>query len=73
MPDSVEVEAAVFDREQAAAYLRIGPRSLDRAVAARDIDVVRIGRSVRFTQRACDDYLARHTERADANKPRGRK
>lgn len=66
----------LLTKGDAAVYLGVSLRTLNRIIAAEDIDVVRInGRgskpaSVRFTRAALDDYAHRHTDRAAANRRR---
>lgn len=53
----------VHTKTSAASYLAVSRATLDRFVAAGELDIVRVGGQVRFTQEALDDYLTRHTIR----------
>jgi excisionase family DNA binding protein len=40
-----------------ASRLRVSPMTIYRAVAAEELHALRIGRSIRITERALDEYL----------------
>lgn len=66
----------LLTKPQACQWLAVSRATLDRLIAAHEIDVVRVGTgrgSVRITQRALTDYTRRHTTRALANQPGGGK
>jgi len=59
--------ARLMTKPQAATWLNVSRATLDRLIAARAIDIVRVGTgrgSVRITERALEDYTRRHTQRA---------
>jgi excisionase family DNA binding protein len=59
--------ARLLTKPQAATWLAVSRATLDRLLAANEIDVVRVGTgrgSVRITERALEDYTRRHTQRA---------
>lgn len=66
----------LLTKPEACLWLSVSRATLDRLIAAGDLDVVRVGTGrgrVRITQRALDDYTYRRTTRAVANQPaRGR-
>jgi excisionase family DNA binding protein len=68
MPDTQPDPAArLLTKPQAATWLAVSRATLDRLIASRDIDVVRVGTgrgSVRITERALEDYTRRNTQRA---------
>lgn len=68
MPNTTsEPGARLLTKPQAALWLAVSRATLDRLLAAREIDVVRVGTgrgSVRITERALEDYARRHTQRA---------
>lgn len=72
-PPSRPDVGALLTKPEAANYLQVSLRTLARLIRDQEVDVVRIGGSVRFTTRALDDYADRNTQRARANQPRGRK
>ena len=56
--------SGVFTRSEAAAYLRISVRQLNRIVASGRIAFYRVGSSPRFSADQLDDYLASVTVQA---------
>ncbi|MBS1991697.1 MAG: helix-turn-helix domain-containing protein [Cyanobacteria bacterium SZAS LIN-3] len=46
---------------EAAAYAGIGKTTMWRAVYAREVETIRIGRRVLISQKALDDWLAKQT------------
>lgn len=53
---------AVHSKATAAHYLLVSRATLDRLIAAGELDVVRVGGQVRILKTTLDAYLARHTE-----------
>lgn len=51
--------APLLSRKQAAAYLNIAIRSLDQLITAKEIRIVRIGKTIRITPAALADYIAK--------------
>jgi excisionase family DNA binding protein len=67
MSDSVSDPSRLLTKPQACLWLSVSPRTLNRLISDRRIDVVRVGTgrgSVRITQRALEDYTRRSTTRA---------
>jgi excisionase family DNA binding protein len=66
---------ALLTKAEAQAVLSVSSTTLNRLIAAKELDVVRIGGrgrgAVRITRRAIRDYTERHTTRAAANERRG--
>ena len=57
----------LLTREEACQWLSVSPRTLRRLIHDKRLDVVRVGTgagSVRFTERALEDYTRRNTTRA---------
>ena len=52
--------SALFDHEQAAAYLSTSRRHIERLWATRQIAGTRVGRKVRFAKRDLDDFVERN-------------
>lgn len=73
-PNPANMDGPLLDKNAAMAYLGVSLRTLNRLIASKEIDVVRVGPhggSVRFDPRALRDYTYRHTDRATANTRRG--
>ena len=51
--------------DEAAKYVGVSRRQLERAVSARRVEHVKIGNSVSFTVEALDDFIARSTRPAN--------
>lgn len=51
----------LLDTEAAAGYLNVNPRWLERAVAEHRVEVVRIGRKLRFSTTALNELIERGT------------
>jgi excisionase family DNA binding protein len=47
-----------FTRDEAADYLNIGTRTVDREIERGRLEAFKIGRCVRIRQSACDRFLA---------------
>lgn len=59
--------ARLLTKPQACQWLAVSRATLDRLIAAHELDVVRVGTgrgSVRITERALEDYTRRNTTRA---------
>lgn len=63
-----ELSALLYDRPEAAARLAISLRTLDEQVALGNIQVVRIGRSVRFRPSALEFFIEANETRLTAKR-----
>jgi len=54
--------SGLLTTSEAAEYLRLSRRSMERLVASREIAVVHIGRRVLLRQSDLDDFITKHLE-----------
>jgi excisionase family DNA binding protein len=55
------MDSPFYTYDQAAAYLQMSRRHLERLVQDQAIGFAKLGRSVRFTRQQLDDYVARES------------
>jgi excisionase family DNA binding protein len=70
MADDMDV---LYSKGDAADYLSCSERTIERLMADGELDFARVGNRVRIKRRALDDYLYRHTVKAAANMPKGKR
>lgn len=64
---------ALLTKPEAARYLRVSLSTVNRLIRDEELDVVKLGGSVRITERALRDLADRRTTRAADNRPKGQR
>jgi len=62
LPTSAPPASGLLTTPEAAAYLRLSRRSMERLVAGRQVPVVHIGRRVLLRQADLDAFITKHLE-----------
>jgi excisionase family DNA binding protein len=52
------IEEVMHKKEEVAEYLRVSPSTIDRLIRSGQLEVLKIGRSVRITEKALKRFLA---------------
>jgi excisionase family DNA binding protein len=58
--EPIELPTGVMDIKQAARYLQISVRQVHNYLEKGELNASKFGRSLRFTQKALDDFIERH-------------